>query len=334
LANGVAHADRYPYAEMWELGDKSDDRSINPNRLRPEPWHNYLEDAVKATIDAYTGQMTFYKIRNQPLIDAWAHVYPTLFVEGSKMPKPIRAQITYPVSMFHVQFDDVYVMYTMKAPMTFYNYEDPWDDGDEVVGSVLEGGRAITFSIEPYQWLAETGSGTPFPEAEERVQFMTSMVFTVEKAYNLRALVNVYQDGKDYGRIVVLQVPKGYYVIGPQQADAAIDQDPQVSQGFAWWNRLGSEVIRGHTTALVVGDELIYVEPTFLRSSQEPIPQLKRVAVVLRGEVGYAPTLEAALRQAVTKVAERQAGIRKPAVLSDVPAGAKGESARGMPGRR
>jgi uncharacterized membrane protein (UPF0182 family) len=333
LANGVAHADRYPYAEMWELGDKSDDRSINPNRLRPEPWHNYLEDAVKATIDAYTGQMTFYKIRNQPLIDAWAHVYPTLFVEGSKMPKPIRSQITYPVSMFHVQFDDVYVMYTMKNPMTFYNYEDPWDDGDEVVGSVLEGGKAITFSIEPYQWLAETGSGTPFPEAEERVQFMTSMVFTVEKAYNLRALVNVYQDGKDYGRIVVLQVPKGYYVIGPQQADAAIDQDPEVSRLFSWWNRKGAEVIRGHTTAMVIDNEVIYVEPTFLRSSQEPIPQLKAVGVVLRGEVGYAPTLEAALRQAVSKVAERQAGIRKSTVLPDIPE-AKGGSGRGMPGRR
>jgi hypothetical protein len=97
----------------------------------------------------------------------------------------------------------------------------------------------------------------------------------------------------------VLQIPKGHYYLGPEQADAAIDQDPIISQQITWWNRLGSQVIRGHTTTLVVDGEVIYVEPLFLRSQQNPVTQLKRVLVVFRGKARMGRTLEEALRLAI-----------------------------------
>jgi uncharacterized membrane protein (UPF0182 family) len=125
------------------------------------------------------------------------------------------------------------------------------------------------------------------------------MVFTPENALNLRAIVNVYQDGKDYGKISVLEVPKGKYVIGPEQADAAIDQDPFISQQFGLWTRRGLELIRGHTTPLLVDGELIYVEPEFIRSKQNPLPRLKRVVVVYRGNAYMAENLPTALRAAI-----------------------------------
>jgi uncharacterized membrane protein (UPF0182 family) len=58
-------------------------------------------------------------------------------------------------------------------------------------------------------------------------------------------------------------------------------------------------VIRGHTTALVVGGEVIYVEPIFLRSQQNPVTQLKRVCVYFRGRAVMGESLEDALRKAV-----------------------------------
>ena len=130
--------------------------------------------------------------------------------------------------------------------MTFFNMEDAWDDGDEVLGAIIDKGKAITFSIEPYHWIAETGGA--LPESERGQQFMLSMLFTPESALNLRAMAYVYQDGADYGRLGVLQIPKGHYHPGPEQIDSAIDQDPVISQQITWWNRLGSDVIRGHTT--------------------------------------------------------------------------------------
>ena len=128
---------------------------------------------------------------------------------------------------------------------------------------------------------------------------------TPESALNLRAVPTVYQDGEDYGRIVVPQVPKGRYVMGPEQADAAIDQSPEISQQFAWWNRRGMEVIRGHISTLILGNELVYVEPIFLRSRQNPVSQLKQVCVVLRDVVSMKPTLEEALRDAAARIAFR-----------------------------
>ena len=109
----------------------------------------------------------------------------------------------------------------------------------------------------------------------------------------------VYQDGEDYGRLVSLQVPKGHYFTGPEQADSAIDQEPEIAQQITWWTRRGIEVIRGHTTALPVMGEIIYLEPIFIRSQQNPVPQLKQVCVVFRGVAAMAPTLEEALREAV-----------------------------------
>ncbi|MFN2386027.1 MAG: UPF0182 family protein [Thermoanaerobaculia bacterium] len=296
IVNAMTTSDGYPYSFPEEMGDKSDERSAFP---RPERMVNYVEDSVKATVDAYTGQVRLYTISSSPVIAAWSKIYPDLFVPESKMPEGVRRQLTYPTQLFHVQFDDLYIYYHMKDPMYFFNMEDMWDDGDEVLGPIMDTGKAITFSIEPYSWLAETGGS--LPPSGRPVQYALSMAFTPEKALNLRSIPIAYQDPPDYGKLSVLQIPKGRYVIGPEQADAAIDQDPTISQNFSWWNRRGTEGIRGHTALLVVGNEILYVEPIFLRSQQNPVPQLKKVVVVFRGRPVMADTLEAAVRLAVAE---------------------------------
>jgi len=297
IVNGMTTTDRYPYSLIEELGDKSDERSPFP---RPTRWVNYIEDSIKATVDAATGQIKFYKIHDGPVVRAWEKVYPTLFSPGEKMPEAVRAQLTYPPQLLHIQFDDLYIYYHMKDPMYFFNMEDMWDDGDEVLGPILDTGKAITFSMEPYACMLEPGNGVLPPSgARQNVQYSLAMVFTPEKALNLRGIPIVYQDPPDYGKISVLQIPKGQYVIGPEQADAAIDQDPVISQSISWWNRKGTEVIRGHTTLLPVGKEVLYVEPIFLRSQQNFLPQMKKVVVVMRGKPFMADTLEQAVRDAV-----------------------------------
>jgi len=294
MVNGMTTSNSYPYSLHEELGDKSDERSRRP---RPERIVNYVEDSVKATVDAYTGAVRFYKVSNDPVIEVWSKIYPDLFVEGSTMPPGIRAQITYPPQLFHAQFDDLYIYYHMKDPMYYFNMEDMWDDADEVLGPLLDEGKAVTFSFEPYSCMLDTGGA--LPESKHAAQYSLVMPFTPERALNLRAIPVVYQDGEDYGKLTVLAVPKGHYVIGPEQADAAVDQVPEISQSFAWWNRRGMEVLRGHTTLVILEDEVIYVEPIFLRSKQNPIPQLKKVVVVFRGVARMEDTFELALNAAM-----------------------------------
>jgi uncharacterized membrane protein (UPF0182 family) len=161
----------------------------------------------------------------------------------------------------------------------------------------MDEGKAITFSFEPYNCLLETGG--VLPAASTKVQYSLVMPFTPEKALNLRAIPIAYQDGPDYGKLAVLQIPKGHYVVGPEQADALVDQVPAIAQNFSWWNRRGLEVIRGHTTMLLLENEVIYVEPIFLRSKQNPVSELKKVVVTFRGKPAMADTAEEALRAAM-----------------------------------
>jgi uncharacterized protein len=294
MINGMTTANRYPYSAFGELGDKSDRRTPTP---RPTRWVNYAQDSVKATVDAFSGQINLYKWKDEPVIDTWADVYPDLFKDKSEMPPRLRDQVQYPVQLFHLQYDDLYIYTHMKDPLTFFSSEDLFDDGDEVVGPVLDDGRAITFSIEPYYWMPKAGGVMPPSSSQE--QFAMSMIFTPESALNLRSIMTTYMDGEDYGKTSMLEIPKGKYFPGPEQADSAIDQEPFISQQIGLWSRQGLELIRGHTTPVVVGNELIYIEPFFVRSKQNPVPQMERVVVVFRGRAYMGRTLRDALREAI-----------------------------------
>jgi uncharacterized membrane protein (UPF0182 family) len=236
------------------------------------------------------------------------------------MPEGVRAHLQYPTQLFHLQFDDIYWNYHQKDPLTFYNMEDMWDDADEVKGPILDDGEAITFSIEPRHWILETGD--VLPAAAERNQFVLSKVYTNEQALNLRAIPMAYQDGADYGRLVVAQVPKAHFYLGPEQADAAIDQDPRISEQISWWNRTGADVIRGHTSTLLLGREVLYVEPLFIRSQQNPIPEMKKVVVVFRGFAADGDNLEEALTAAIEKARLNQANTVAGLAPAAIPAGA------------
>lgn len=296
MVNGLTTATGYPYSAYADLGDKSDRRSPtsgDPVRV------NYAADTVKATVDAYTGRVALYRIADEPVIETWANAYPDLFLPSADMPVTLREQVQYPPQLFHAQFDDLFVYYHVPDAITFFNAEDLWDDADEVVGPILSEGQAVTFSMEPYPWIAETGTTLPGEPGDHT--FALSMAFTPENALNLRAIVTAYQNGldDDYGRLVVLQVPKAEFHFSPEQADAAIDQDSFISQQIGFWNRQGNETVRGHTTPLLVDGELIYVEPIFSRSTQNSAPQLQRVVVVVRGAPFIGLDLEDALRVAL-----------------------------------
>ncbi|CAA9527511.1 MAG: hypothetical protein AVDCRST_MAG85-3374 [uncultured Solirubrobacteraceae bacterium] len=296
MVNGLTHSNNYPYSMRGQLGDKSYVRTPTP---RNEIWTNYVQDSVKATVDGFTGDIKLYQWKDEPVVNTWADIYPDLFQEKEAMPPRLVDQVQYPPQLMHLQFDDLYVFTHMKDPLTFFSQEDLYDDGDEVKGPILgEGGEAINFSIEPYNWMADTTKG-PMPRSAPPQQFSLSTIFTPENSLNLRSIITAYQEGRDYGRLHELQVPKGEFHPGPEQADAAIDQDPFISQQFALWSRTGLEVIRGHTTPLLVENELLYIEPIFVRSVQNPIPQLERVVVVFRGDAFMGQTLEDALREAV-----------------------------------
>ena len=132
------------------------------------------------------------------------------------------------------------------------------------------------------------------------------MPFTPEGARNLRSLVIAQQDPDHYGELLNLRIPQGVFIPGPEQADTSIDNDAQVNQQITLWVRHGSEVVRGHTLLLPVDGDLIYVEPLWIISLQNRLPQLKLFSVVYRNRTTMAVTLEDALWMLESTEAEEQ----------------------------
>jgi len=313
MVNALTTTGNYPYSFREVLGDKADERAVENV---PERIINYAEDSVKITIDAYSGDVHFVKIADDPIVNAWERIYPGLLEPASAMPGAVADQLTYPLQWFHIQFDDIYKRYHQRHPIEFYNVEDLWDDADEVVGSIGRGltefgtTDQMTFSYEGYNVLldpADLPAGAAVG-APGDLQFAMLMPFTPEGARNLRSLVLAFQDPGNYGRLLNLRVPQGVFVAGPEQADTLIDDDAQVNQQITLWVRHGSEVVRGHTLLLPVAGDLLYIEPLWIVSLQNELPQIKLVSVVYRGRTTMATSLDQAVRLlGVSEADEQQA---------------------------
>jgi uncharacterized membrane protein (UPF0182 family) len=70
-----------------------------------------------------------------------------------------------------------------------------------------------------------------------------------------------------------------------------------VAKELTLFNQQGSTVTLGNLLTVPVGDALLYAQPIFIQASQGAIPQLRRVAAFLNGDLGYTATLEGSLAQ-------------------------------------
>jgi uncharacterized membrane protein (UPF0182 family) len=300
MINGLTTSKEYPYSFREVLGDKSDERAVEKF---PERIINYAEDSVKITIDAYSGDVHFYKITEDPIVNTWAKIYDDLFEPISSMPEQVQAQLTYPLQWFHIQFDDIYKRYHQKHPLEFYNVEDLWDDADETIGSIGRGlsgfgtGDQLTFSSEGCSILLDPAD---LPDGIDGgnpgdLQYVMLMPFTPESARNLRSLIIAFQDPGHYGRLISLRLPQGVFVPGPEQNDAYVCNDRPVHQQVTMWIRHASEVIRGGTLLLPIGGDLLYLETVWANSLQNELPQLKIFAVRYHDLITSGSTLEEAI---------------------------------------
>ncbi len=338
MVNALTTTDQYPYAFREVLGDKADERAVSPF---PERIINYAEDSVKIVMDAFSGQITFYRMNDDPIVRTWARVYPDLFRPAPEMPAEIRAQLTYPLQWLHIQFDDIYKRYHQKDAIQFYNVEDLWDDADEVLGSVGRGLRGFgssdqsTFSYEGHPMLIDpadlppdVGIGSP-----GKLEYVMVWPFTPEGQRNLRSLIVVFQDPENYGKVVSLQIPQGEFVPGPEQIESYIDNNRPVHQQVTMWIRHASEVIRGHMVVLPVKGDLMYVETIWVNSTQNELPQLKLVAIRYHGRVTSGATLEDAVWKQAPRLQVPGTRLASGATESSTTTPAWGPSPQGPPRR-
>jgi len=276
------------------------------------PETKYLRNSVKVVIDAFDGSTTFYAFDPEdPVLKAWREVFPSLVVDGSKIPEAIREHFRYPQGLFMAQAE-VYRTYHMTDPRVFYNKEDQWEIPGERQGK----------RMEPFFVLMKLPGQT-----QEGFYIMSP--YTPRNRDNMIGWVAANSDPAKYGERTVYLFPKERVVLGPEQVSAQINQDALISPQLSLWNQRGSKAIFGNMLVVPIKDSIVYIQPLYLQAEQTAIPELTRVIVVYADRVEMENTLEAAL----LKVFGQQNGGNSSAVggvSSDQPGGALGSAGSGQ----
>ncbi|GHU66871.1 UPF0182 protein [Clostridia bacterium] len=269
IIDAYTTSDYYPYSEPYNLAAGSST--------------NYIRNSVKVVIDAYTGDTGYYLIDNgDPVANTMAKIYPDLFRTKDKMPEGVAEHIRYPATMLSIQAN-VYKRYHMQNVSVFYQNEDRWDIAKEKVGASDE----ATAMVPNYYIMKLPG--------EKQVEFVNSIPYTPNGKDNMTALLVARNDGEHYGELVLFQLPKGRIVMGPNQIDAQIAQDTEISRDFSLWENSGSTYSRGNMFVVPIEDSIMYVETIYLKASSSSMPEVKRIILYYNDRIAYEPTLAEAL---------------------------------------
>jgi uncharacterized membrane protein (UPF0182 family) len=238
---------------------------------------NYIRNSVKAVIDAYNGDVTFYVTEpNDALIRTYQAIFPDLFVPVEQMPESFRVHLRYPEDMFSIQ-SVMYRSYHMRDARVFYNKEDLWTVPREVYAGQEQ-------AMEPYYVIMRLPDG-------EREEFLLMLPYTPVNKNNTIGWLAAHCDGDNYGKLLAYYFPKDRLVYGPSQIENRIQQDTVITEQLALWGRGGSRVLRGNLLLIPIEKSNLYVEPVFLQAEAGGLPELKRVIVAVGEQIAMEPTL-------------------------------------------
>ena len=265
IVDAYTATNRYPYSEPYNAETDVD----------------YVRNSIKVVIDAFNGDTNYYIVdKTDPIAQTFKKIYPKLFKDVDEMPDGIKAHIRYPETLLNIQAT-IYQRYHMNDVKVFYQNEDMWQIASEIYGTKEQ-------PMTPNYYIMKL-------PGEKSAEFVNSIPFTPKDKRNLMGLLVARNDGEDYGKLVLYQMPKSKIVYGPMQVEAQIDQNTEISKEFSLWDSSGSTYSRGNLFVIPIEDSLLYVEPVYLEATNSSIPEVKRVIVVYGDEIAYESTLAEAL---------------------------------------
>lgn len=279
IVDGYATSSRHPYSRSISSGGES---------------FNYIRNSVKATVDAYDGTVNLYVFDTEdPLIQGYERLFPGLLKPAAQMPEDLRRHTRAPEFLFRTQAE-LYRVYHMRNPESFYNRADSWDIATYTTGT----------NMEPAPMEANYVMAT-LP-GESKPEFLLMIPFTPRNKQNLIGVMAARSDAEHLGELVFLQLPKQEILPGPLQVEALINQDEVISKDLSLWNQQGSQVLRGQIMVLPVSNTFLFVAPIYIQAAQARMPQLEKVALVAGEDLVYADSYP----QALEMLAARQGGAR------------------------
>ena len=288
----------YPYSQP--LTREAVGRLTQSSTLRPGV--NYMRNSVKAVIDAYDGDVTFYLFDpSDPVARAWQAAYPSLLTPADEMPDGLDAHLRYPQDLFRVQ-GELYLEYHVVDPTELFTGNDAWSlpadpstiarnsslSQEYLFGDQTVSGINYRAEILPYYLL------TKLP-GEDDLSYLLLQPFTPRDKRNMSSFLVADSTPGRYGRLIDFRMAQGELVDGTEQVGQRIEQDADIAEQLSLWRGRGSDVIKGDLLVVPIEDSLIYIQPIFLEEEGGSFPEFRRVAVVFGDQVEWDETLDGAL---------------------------------------
>jgi uncharacterized membrane protein (UPF0182 family) len=291
ILDGYTTSNGYPNSRKVNLADTADaltSRAAAVASLEDKSV-NYIRNSVKATVDAYDGTITMYQWdESDPVLATWSKAFPGTVKAKSEISKELLSHIRYPEDMFRVQ-RDILSAYHVTSADAFYGGQDFW-----------------RVPRDPSTFGANAGNQPPV-YLTMQIPGQTKPTFSLSTPFvprggreNLSALAVVNSDnGPDYGKITVLQLPRSANVAGPSQVASNFEAKPEVATTLSLLRQGGSDVVLANLLTLPVGNGLLYVQPVYVRATANTAayPLLQKVLVSFGDQIGFDDTLKGALDQ-------------------------------------
>jgi uncharacterized membrane protein (UPF0182 family) len=292
IIDGYTTSAGYPYSQTTSLSAATADAlTANSGAITPQGNQNinYIRNSVKATVDAYDGTVVLYQWdEKDPVLKTWMKAFPNTVTPKSEMSKELLEHIRYPEDMFRVQ-RDVLSSYHVQTAGAFYGGQDFW-----------------RVPRDPSTFGANAGSQPPYymtlemPGSDKPTFTLTTPFVPRGGRENLSAFAVVdSNNGPNYGKITVLQLPRSTNVAGPSQVASNFEAKPEVANSLSLLRQGGADVVLGNLLTLPVGGGLLYVQPVYVRATANTAayPLLQKVLVSFGDVIGFDNSLKGALDQ-------------------------------------
>jgi uncharacterized membrane protein (UPF0182 family) len=277
---------RYPYGQSIGSIQRSSQSGLSNS-------DNYVRNSVKAVVDAYTGDVTFYVVDDEdPILRAWRSAFPDLFTPISEMADELAEHLRYPEDLFRIQ-TDVYSKYRIDPALFFQRDGNAWSvaqapgtspttntSSNTTTDAAAPTAAASTFATEsdaerfvPYYTMFDT-SMPGEARSEEFVILRPFVPFsTGDTRTQLQAYMTASSDPDNYGKLTSYEVQErnGQLPDGPLRVAGNAESQSEISERISLDNQdAGGSKVRFVDLQLVpVGDGLIYIRPYYVTVPQE-----------------------------------------------------------------
>jgi uncharacterized membrane protein (UPF0182 family) len=310
ILDGYTTSATYPYSQRINLANETRDELTNQGTFALARDNvNYMRNSVKATVDAYDGTVTLYEFDDHdPILKAWNKAFGGhLITPKSQTPPELEAHFRYPADLFKVQ-RNLLAKFHVTNPTEFFSGQDFWQVPNAPDNPDLQ-------VKQPPFYLNVQLPG------QDSTRFQLTSAVTPNNRDNLAALISgSYVDNQP--RLEVLELPDQTAIQGPVQVHQRMTNNASIRTELNLLsNNNQSQVQYGNLISLPVADGMLYVEPVYVKSSQQNAVPLLQKVLMSYGDGRYvvlADTLKQGLDELVAQ-GKSQPGTTSPPANNNGP---------------